>query len=69
MYVGWASNLRYKKWQLFSKPSKQIAEIIDSVLDNEKRKKNIAIHNLPEAMAETHADMMIKDKASFTQLV
>ena len=52
-----------------SKPSQQIAGIVDSVLDKEKRKKNIVVHNLPEAMAETHADRMNKDKSSFVQLV
>ena len=52
-----------------SKPSQQIAGIVDSVLDKEKKKKNIIVHNLPEAMAETHADRMATDKSSFTHLV
>ena len=41
-----------------SKTSQQTAGIVDSVLDKEKQKKNIVVHNLPEAMAETHADRM-----------
>ena len=50
-------------------PSQQIAGIIDSVLDKEKRKKNIVVHNLPESNADTHADRMAEDKEKFSQLV
>ena len=50
-------------------PSQQIAGIVDSVLDKERRKKNVVVHNLPEATAETHADRMTEDKSTFIQLV
>ena len=49
--------------------SEQISGIVDSVLDKEKRRTNVVVHNFPEAIAESHAERMAMDNSSFIQLV
>ena len=46
-------------------PSQQIVGIVDSVLDKEKRKNNVVVHNLSELPAETHADRVAQDRSQF----
>ena len=47
----------------------QIAGIVDSVLDREKRRRNIVVHNLPESNAQSPSDRARDDMTLFTQLV
>ena len=47
----------------------QIAGIVDSVLDKEKRRRNIVVHNLPESDAQSTSDRAADDMSLFTQLV
>ena len=41
--------------------SHQLAGIVDSVLDKEKRRRNIVVHNLPEAGAQNLSERTAQD--------
>ena len=52
-----------------SKDMKQVAEVVDSFIDRDRRKNNLVIHNLPESDGSSSAEKSLLDTKMFQDVI